>query len=201
VKWSSPLLRLAARVYETDGKLLQHTEAKVPETVLASGMHPALELYAVLEARAAAGGAPPSELSDDETRTFGEALAMLPTLLGILQDGGVLQSLLMQVVGPPPILAIFRGIDVRVSCALDKASPVTEPPAIPCASGSIHRVPVHLAVNDEPKLDLELEVGASDPPLRLCGGILGVRGVASRGPERTVTLELLAARPGGEFRP
>jgi hypothetical protein len=203
VEWSSPLLLVAVRVYEADGRLVQETEAKVPETVLRSGLHPALELYSELETRMGLAGDAKPELSGDETRGLGEGLAMLPTLLGILQDDSVLESLLMQAVGPPPILSILRGVHVLVSLELDQATTVADSDTVPCTPGSIHRVPLHLSVNDAPTLDLELVVAAADPPLRLSGGILSLSGVSCRGPERRVTLELLAARrgpPGAEIR-
>src|SRR5262249_50459760 len=146
--WMSPLVRIAVRVYEADGQLLQSTEAKVPETVLHSGMLPALELYTELAARAASSSqAPAFELSDGEARIIGEGLLMLPTLLGILQGDSVLKSLLMEVVGTPSLLSLLRGIHVNVSCELDKASRVTDHESIPDPSGSVYRVPIGISVN------------------------------------------------------
>src|SRR5262249_51995446 len=100
--WMSPLVRVAVRVYEATRRLLQSTEAKVPETALRSGMLPALELYTELAARAVSSSqAPAFELSDGDARILGEGICMLPTLLGILQGDSVLKSLLMEVVGTP----------------------------------------------------------------------------------------------------
>lgn len=204
VEWSSELLRLGVRVFEADGRLVQRTEAKVPETVLRSGLVPGLEFYAALKDRAPGDGTP-IELTDQEVRVFGEMLAMLPTLLQILQDDGVLEPLLRGVVGPPPLLSLlkFRGIEIGVSAQLQDAAVLGDHPSHPSASGPIHRLPLQLTVNDAPALDLSLEVTRTDPPLRLSGGILALRGVACRGAERSVTLELRAARrgpPGAELR-
>jgi hypothetical protein len=203
LKWSSPLLRVAVRVYEIDGRLAQQTEAKVPETVLRSGMYPALRLTAEWMPRIAlAGGAQTIEPTDEEARIFAEAAGMLPTLLALFQDDGVLESLLMQVVGTPPLLSLLSGIQVGVSGDLEKSSVATDL-TNPCSPSSIYRLPVRLAVNETPMVDLELDVVAADPPLRLSGGILAMSGVACGGSERKVTLELLAARrgpPGAEIR-
>lgn len=204
VGWHSDLLRVAVRVYEADGAVVQSTEAKVPETVLQSGLVPALELCAQLAARPVpAAGAKPTEPTDQEVRTLGEGVAMLPTLVGILQEDSVLKSLLMQVVGPPPLLSILRGVEVGIVGDLQEAVAVTDPGARPGAPAARYRVPVRIDLDDEPALDLELEVAVADPPQRLSGGIVALRGKARRDPERTVTLELLAARrgpPDGEIR-
>jgi len=203
VEWTSPLLRVAVRVYEEDARLVQQTEAKVPETVLQSGLHPALELCDEFRSRAALAAGAPLQPSDQEVRVLAEAAGMLPTLLGILEGDSVLRSLLMQVVGPPPLLSLLSGVQVDLSCDLGGASKVSDSAAVPCAQGSVYRIPVHVTVNGSPTLELELAVVAADPPLRLSGGILSMSGVASRGSDRTVTLELLAARrgpPGAEIR-
>lgn len=204
VEWTSRVLRVAVRVYEADGRLVQHTEAKVPETVLQSGMQPALELFPQVMARSTlAGGAQPVELSDPEVRVMAEALAMLPTLLGILQDDGVLEPLLRQAIGPLPLLSPLGGIQIGLNVDFEKASAVAEPDVRPCVSGPVYRLPLHIGVNDHPQLELELEVAAAAPPLRLSGGILALRGSGLRDPERRVTFELLAARrglPGAEIR-
>lgn len=102
----------------------------------------------------------------------------------------------MQVVGRPSLLSLLRGIRVSVSVDVEEARAVDVPATAPGGVASIYRVPLQLAVNDEPALDLELDVAAADPPLRLAGGILALRGVSCRGPERRVTFELLAARRG-----
>ena len=194
LKWSSPILRTAVRVYEPDGRLLQETEAKLPESVLRTGLHATCELYSALVARAHPDGSPPT-LSPEEMLLFAKGVAMIPTLLGILQDDEVLRPLLVQVVGPPPLLTILRGINVDALCDLELSHTVDEA-SVPCARGPFHRMPLHVAVNDAPTLELEMEVAAAEPPLRLTGGVLSIHGVSCRGADRTMTLELLAARCG-----
>lgn len=90
VSWSSQLLSVAVRVYEPDGRLVQHTQAKVPETVLRTGIHPALVLSAEWVALEEAGAAQEVEPTEQDLHLFCEAVVMLPTLLGILQGDSVL---------------------------------------------------------------------------------------------------------------
>jgi hypothetical protein len=97
----------------------------------------------------------------------------VPSLMSILVHGGV-------------------RVDLRMDCVQATAAE-RDWPAL--ADGrSAYRLPFVIDLNGEPALRCCVIVAESQPPLRLCSGLVGLEGADVRQPEHRFTVRLLAAR-------
>ena len=138
---------------------------------------------------------PPAPSPEEQRALVGFFPALMAFFEAVEKTPG-LRDILWDIVEKPSVWSILRrggrvdtGIDFKETPSLIEAR--AEKPA---TAGDVFRMPLKLALNDQPALRCALIVTAPRPPLLTCAGIIGIDADPPEGSAKHLTIRLVASR-------
>lgn len=199
----SVVLRVAATVYDADGRQLARSSLHLPADLLGRGVVDAAEMARAADLAAAGSGARPEELDaagvERWARTQVEAIVALLALLNVAQEDSVLAPYFWKVVQKPSVWSVLLSMGVRatLNVGLERSAGAERWPEHLPAQGRYVIVPVRVDANGTPALVADVLATEPLPPLHVCGGIVAAAARHPTDPALRFDLLLLAARSGG----
>lgn len=111
-------------------------------------------------------------------------------IVRVVEQTDELADLLWRVARRPSFFSMLGGVRVSAGMSFAHARPVRNP----VGEDAAFEFPFKIMVNGQPALLCTVTVTEPSSPLRVCGGVVGLRGHAPDDPERRIVLRLLAAR-------
>src|ERR1051325_5547081 len=139
------------------------------------------------------------ELTFAEKRGVIGAVPALMSYFDIVQNTDGLEEILSKLVEKPSLWSIIRHLGVQANFSFGGAGdgyPVRANPSdwsLP-ASASVYYFPWSLRLNDTPALKVTFVVTTPDPPLLICGGVVGLLAEKVGDEETYMTLRVISAK-------
>jgi hypothetical protein len=134
--------------------------------------------------------------TDSEIRQVSMSFVSLFSLGELLWGTPHVGRIFDEIVRLPSWISILLNLGVRPAFTMHYDQAIREGRALPgLADGrAAWRVPFEITLNNEPALRCYVIAAPNEPPLQLCGGIIGLEGADVRDPEHRFMVRLLAAR-------
>ena len=135
-------------------------------------------------------------ITPDEERAWAGSIPALLSYFEILQETPGLSDVVFKVVELPSIWSLLRhgGISAGIDFRSERIEPARS--AVCPVSSPAYFLPMGLAINNRPALEVTLLVTEPEPPLLACGGIVGLVAENPKEPHTYVALRVISARHG-----
>jgi hypothetical protein len=145
-----------------------------------------------------------SHFLDEQPPTAGEIRQVSLSFVSLFSLGELLWGtphvgrIFDEIVRLPSWISILLNLGVRPAFTMHYEQAIHEARELPALADGrpAWRVPFEITLNREPALRCYVIAAPNEPPLQLCGGIIGLEGADVRDPQHRFTVRLLAARAG-----
>jgi hypothetical protein len=187
---TSPVGAVKVSLHDRHGKLLEESLAEVPFGFLRNGPAVSSQRIHSLDESAEDAGV-------NERMVYADGVLALMSMVQAVRTAPATRPIVnavWNVIDPPDLFSIIfgPGLTLDLNADFENAMEVSTLGAAPVSPQSW--MPFPISANDKPALIAEVVSGPTDPPYLLTSGILRLVGRHPRFADRSVAVELLAAR-------